>query len=168
MFYSNVLVENKRGENTMSDIVSNIIPIVLLICFGHFIRYKDMLTEDVIKGIRKIVIDISLPAILFITYVNMEIRKEYFVIMIATVFLLFAFYFFVAIRLTVILVVGYLFKFFVIDKIITPDKLFNYAYFTFLILPIPFSLPIFVSQYGTKEDTELSIMKLYYQQLYVL
>ncbi|KGN02634.1 hypothetical protein Z969_03855 [Clostridium novyi A str. 4570] len=115
----------------MSDIVSNIIPIVLLICFGHFIRYKDMLTEDVIKGIRKIVIDISLPAILFITFVNMEIRKEYFVIMIATVFLLVAFYFFVAIRLTVILVVGYLFKFFVIDKIITPDKLFNYAYFTF-------------------------------------
>lgn len=288
----------------MSDIVSNVIPIVLLICFGYFIRLKEMLTEDIMNGIKKIVIDISLPAILFITFINMEIRKEHFVIMIVTVFLLFTFYFvgelinkikcihnplipfitsgfcfgllgiplfgtvfgtdnlgkisifgvghevfiwfiyfnllkmkftkeklsckvilefftsplllsiilgvvfnlfgfsiyfkenallrgvfqtikyisnlgtplilmiigydlklnkkyikksfiFVAIRLTVILLVGYLFKFLVIDKIITPDKLFNYAYFTFLILPIPFSLPIFVSKYGTKEDTEL-------------
>lgn len=31
MFYSDILVKNKRGENTMSDIVSNVIPIVLLL-----------------------------------------------------------------------------------------------------------------------------------------
>lgn len=43
----------------------------------------------------------------------------------------------------VILVVGYLIKFLIIDKLIVEDSIFNYAYFTFLILPLPFSLPIF-------------------------
>lgn len=43
----------------------------------------------------------------------------------------------------IILGVGYLIKFFIIDKLIVGDKIFNYAHFTFLILPLPFSLPIF-------------------------
>ena len=50
---------------------------------------------------------------------------------------------FVTIRMIVILVVGYLIKFLIIDKLIVEDRIFNYAYFTFLILPLPFSLPIF-------------------------
>nr|WP_307905883.1 hypothetical protein [Clostridium botulinum] len=59
------------------------------------------------------------------------------------------------IRMSIILSIGYVFKFLILDKIITLDVMFNYAYFTFLILPIPFSLPIFVSEYGTNEDKEL-------------
>ncbi|GAA0089068.1 hypothetical protein UT300008_18640 [Clostridium perfringens] len=43
----------------------------------------------------------------------------------------------------IILGVGYLIKFFIIDKLIVENKIFNYAHFTFLILPLPFSLPIF-------------------------
>ncbi|KGM95409.1 malate permease [Clostridium botulinum] len=288
----------------MSDIVSHVIPIILLIALGYFIKCKQILNESMLEGMKKIVLNISLPAILFITFINMDIEKEHFLIMVLTLALLCVFYFvgeiinkikflehplnpfiatgfcfgllgiplfgtvfgtenlgkisifgvgheifiwfvyynlvkikltheklsfkvildfftsplllsiilgvvfnllgvgayfkvnpllkgvfttiqyianlgtplilmiigydlrfnkkymkqsviFVIIRMSIILSIGYVFKFLILDKIITLDVMFNYAYFTFLILPIPFSLPIFVSEYGTNEDKEL-------------
>ncbi|AEB74980.1 AEC family transporter [Clostridium botulinum] len=288
----------------MSDIVSHVIPIILLIALGYFIKCKQILDESMLEGMKKIVLNISLPAILFITFINMDIKKEHFLIMFLTLALLCVFYFvgevvnkikflshplnpfistgfcfgllgiplfgtvfgtenlgkisifgvgheifiwfvyynlvkikltheklsfkvvldfftsplllsiilgvlfnllgfgecfkvnpllkgifttiqyisnlgtpliliiigydlkfnkkymkqsiiFVITRMIIILAIGYGFKFLVLDKIIASDTMFNYAYFTFLILPIPFSLPIFVSEYGTNEDKEL-------------
>lgn len=62
---------------------------------------------------------------------------------------------FIIIRYIIIFTLGYIFKYLFIDHIILQDPLFNYAYFTFLILPIPFSLAIFVSEYSTLEHSEL-------------
>lgn len=63
---------------------------------------------------------------------------------------------FVAIRLATMLIVGYIFKYLVLDRFITGDKYFDYAYLTFLILPPPMSLPIFAEKYGNKEYGELT------------
>lgn len=54
---------------------------------------------------------------------------------------------FVITRMAIILIVGYLIKFLTIDTLIIGDTLFNYAYFTFLILQLPFSLPIFAGKH---------------------
>lgn len=276
----------------MTGVMSNVVPIILLILFGYIIRIKGLLKAETMIGIKKLVLDISLPAILFSTFLNMNFEKGYFLVILisfamlcvffligffinkfkalyhpmnpfvssafcfgllgiplfGTVFgsenlgkisilgvgnelfcwlvyyntlelrfndkkfsihilkelfkspllisifvgmifnilgfaelfrtnaLLIGFYStiqyianlgtplilliigftlrfnkeytkksikFVTIRMIVILVVGYLIKFLIIDKLIVEDRIFNYAYFTFLILPLPFSLPIF-------------------------
>lgn len=289
----------------MGEIVSKVIPIILLISLGYFIQVKEIMKQSTIDEMKKVVINISLPAILFMTFLSMELKKEYFLIIIATFILLgifclvgvslnrikiiahplnpfissgFAFgllgiplyatvfgaenlgkisifgvgheffmwfvYFtalkirfkntkfsmgdvkgflkspiilsiifgvvfnilgfeilfekstllkgiygtlrylanlatpliliiigfglkfnkeymkqsfrFLILRMGVILTVGYIFKYMVIDRIIAPEPLFNYAYFTFLILPPAFSLPIFVGEYSTNEYKEIA------------
>lgn len=60
------------------------------------------------------------------------------------------------IRIITILTIGYIFKIFIINKIITNDPLFDYAYFTFLILPPPYSLSIFVGKYANREYSEIA------------
>ncbi|MCY6485838.1 AEC family transporter [Clostridium aestuarii] len=289
----------------MNEIISKVIPIILLIFFGYVIQYKELLKQSTVNEIKKLVINAFLPCVLFITFINMKFKKDYFLIIVIIFILLLVFYFigailnkisfishpltpfittgfcfgllgiplyetvfgaenlekisvlgvghelfiwivffnilrikfknekfsldiikgiikspiilsiifgitfniiggtvwfhnnmflkgiyttmkylanlatpliliiigfglklkkkymkqsikFILIRMLVIFTVGYTFKYLFIDSIIPADDLFNYAYFTFLILPFPFSLPIFVGEYSTKEITELS------------
>ncbi len=90
--------------------------------------------------------NLATPLILIIIGFGLKFNKRYMVLSIR----------FVAIRLAVILIIGYIFKVLLIDRIITPDPLFNYAYFTFLILPPAFSSAIFIGEYSTKEHKELA------------
>lgn len=287
----------------MNGVFSNLIPVILLIIFGYLIRKKEAIKPSTITDIKKIIINVSLPAILFVTFIDMNFKKEYFVVMAVIFIMLYIFYFvgvlankikflnhpltpfaatcfcfglfglslygtvfgmenldkitvfgaghelfiwliyyntlkfkfqdekislkllkgvvkspllisvfvgisfnllgfgvyfkevqalkgvyttikyladignpliliiigydlrfdkkymkqsakFVIMRLIIILSIGYALKFLVIDKLIQPEPLFDYAYFTFLISPLPFSLPIFVSEY-CEEYTEL-------------
>lgn len=62
---------------------------------------------------------------------------------------------FIGLRLAVMLTVGYTFKFLILDRILPDDRYFEYAYFTFLILPPPMSLPIFTEQFSGKELGEV-------------
>lgn len=280
----------------MTGVMSNVVPIILLILFGYIIRIKGILNEETMIGIKKLVLDISLPAILFSTFLNMNFEKGYFLVIIISFAMLCLFFLigflinkikplyhpmnpfvssafcfgllgiplfgtvfgsenlgkisilgvgnelfcwliyynfldfkfnnkkfsvhllkelfkspllismsigiifnlfgfaelfktnsflvgvyttiqyianlgtplilfiigftlkfnkeytkksikFVLIRTLIILVIGYLIKFLIIDKLIVEDTIFNYAYFTFLILPLPFSLPIFAGKH---------------------
>lgn len=63
---------------------------------------------------------------------------------------------FLLIRMILVFMIGYSFKMLLIDRILPPDPIFNYAYFTFLILPPPLSLPIFMGTYSTREHEELA------------
>ncbi len=289
----------------MGEIVSKVIPIILLISLGYLIQAKGIVKQSTIDEMKKVVINISLPAILFMTFLSMELKKEYFLVIITIfimlgvfclvggslnriegiahplnpfitsgfafgllgvplystvfgaenlgkfsilgvgheVFMWFAYFTalkirfkntkfsigdiegflkspiilsiilgvtfnilsfeiwfqessllkglygtlkylanlatpliliiigfglkfnkeymkqslrFLIVRMGVILTVGYIFKYMLIDRIITPEPLFNYAYFTFLILPPAFSLPIFVGEYSTDEHKEIA------------
>ncbi|SDZ22621.1 hypothetical protein SAMN05660462_02290 [Proteiniborus ethanoligenes] len=289
----------------MTDIAAKIIPILLLISLGCFFRYKNTFKQTTIDEVKKLVIDIAFSAVLFITFLNMELRKEYFLVSIIIFLMLTLFYFagimlnmiklikhslipffssgfafgflgiplfstifgvenlgklsilgigheffiwllfytllkiklgnqkfsvetgiqifkspviisitlgiilnltglgtsihynpiakglyttieylsnlstpliliiigyglrfnkkymkqsvlFIMIRFIVILSIGYFMKIFVINKIVAPDLMFDYAYFTFLILPSPLTLPIFVGASSTQEYEELA------------
>lgn len=289
----------------MTDIAAKIIPILLLISLGCFFRYKNTFKQTTIDEVKKLVIDIAFSAVLFITFLNMELRKEYFLVSIIIFLMLTLFYFagiilnmiklikhslipffssgfafgflgiplfstifgvenlgklsilgigheffiwllfytllkiklgnqkfsvetgiqifkspviisitlgiilnltglgtsihynpiakglyttieylsnlstpliliiigyglrfnkkymkqsvlFIMIRFIVILSIGYFTKIFVINKIVAPDLMFDYAYFTFLILPSPLTLPIFVGASSTQEYEELA------------
>lgn len=280
----------------MTGVMSNVVPIILLILLGYIIRIKGLLKEETMTGIKKLVLDISLPAILFSTFLNMDFEKGYLSVIFISFIILCIFFLigslinkikplyhpmnpfissafcfgllgvplfgtvfgvenlgkisilgagnelfcwlvyynaleirfnekkfsihllkelfkspllvgmfigilfnllgfgelfktsallagvyttiqyvanlgtplilliigftlkfnkeytkqsikFVITRMAIILVVGYLIKFLIIDNLIINDTLFNYAYFTFLILPLPFSLPIFAGKH---------------------
>ncbi|GEM02353.1 hypothetical protein SAMN05421839_13013 [Halolactibacillus halophilus] len=62
----------------------------------------------------------------------------------------------VILRLTVMLSIGYLFKILVFNNIVESSPLFNFAYFTLLILPPPYSSMVFIGEY--ESDENLSIL----------
>ena len=89
---------------------------------------------------------LSTPFILIIIGYGLKINKKY--LKQSSVI--------VAIRLVVMLGIGYVYKFFIINQIIGFDKIFDYAYFTFLILPPLLSMPLFVGLNSTPENEELA------------
>ncbi len=60
--------------------------------------------------------------------------------------------YFVVLRILVTLGLGLSIKFLIIDSIYETSHIFNLAYFTYLILPPPFTLAIFVSEYSSEEN----------------
>ena len=289
----------------LSDVISNTLPIIFLISFGLLIQRKNILKQSTIIDIKKIVMNISLPAVLFITFINMDFKKEYYLIILCIVLLMIIMYFtgvmlnmfkrihnplnpfmstgfsfgllgvplygtvfgienlgkisvigvghelfmwfifftllkikfnnekfststiiemlkspliigvvlgivlnitgfksfiyeigilkgifitiqymaniatpliliivgydlkinkkylrrsirIVILRIMVVFIIGYAFKFLVLDALIKNDTLFDYAYFTFLILPPPFSTPIFMDKYNSYEYRDLA------------
>jgi len=62
----------------------------------------------------------------------------------------------VLLRYLNVFVLGYLLKFFVLDAVLPNNLFFDYAYFTFLILPPPFSLSIFVGRYSEPYEQQLT------------
>ncbi|MBB6216159.1 hypothetical protein HNQ80_002258 [Anaerosolibacter carboniphilus] len=289
----------------MADIVAKIIPILLLIAFGRYLSYKHILSQSTIDEIKKVVMDVALSSVLFLAFINMELKAEYFLLCLLIFVLLCILYSigvglnrlkglrhplipfiitgnafgllgitlfgtvfgnenigklsilgvgheffiwfvfitlmrmklknerlsmdiakemikspliisvvlgvvlnimglgvwiqeysftkglyttlqylsnlatpliliivgyglkfdkkymrqsiqFVLLRSISILIIGYVFKFFIMDRLVMTDVMFDYAYFTFLILPPPLSLSIFVGNYSTKEHEELT------------
>lgn len=78
----------------MTNFISKIIPILLLISLGSFFRYKKIIQQNTVNEIKKIVIDVAFSAVLFITFLNMELKREYFLVSLAVFLLLFIFYIF--------------------------------------------------------------------------
>ena len=62
------------------QILNQVLPILLLISLGYWIRHKDFLTEAGIEELRKLVVNLALPAVLFISFLNVELKAAYFVI----------------------------------------------------------------------------------------
>ncbi len=289
----------------MSEILSKTLPILFLIFFGYLLQKRKFISENAIDDLNKIVIQVSLPSVLFVTFLNMSIGREHFFLVMITVVLLVSFYLsgtllnkikriahplipfmvtgyafgllgvplfgtvfgienldrisilgvgheffmwfgylvvlkaklggerfsyesiknffktpiiisivlgvlfnligvdpffqqnivlkgiyttieylsnlatpliliiigfglkfnrrymkqsavFIILRLLVAFTIGYSIKYMVIDRFVSPDPIFDYAYFTTLILPPPFSLPIFVGEYSSEENKELA------------
>jgi hypothetical protein len=62
------------------QILNQILPIVFLIFLGIWIRYKNFLTNSTIDALRKIVVNFSLPAVLLLSFLSIELRWTYFII----------------------------------------------------------------------------------------
>jgi predicted permease len=105
---------------------------------------SNFLLNGIYSAIRYIA-DISIPFILIVIGYMLRFNKAY--LRKSAVLTL--------VRYAVMLLVGYAFKFLVIDRFIRQSDIFNYAYFTFLILPAPYSLSVLLDPYFADEDKEL-------------
>ena len=75
----------------MAAVLLNVIPILLLIAFGFLIQRKQWLQTSTVDEIKKGVTNVALPAVLFQTFINMDLKKEYFWVMVMSFILMLTF-----------------------------------------------------------------------------
>jgi predicted permease len=61
-------------------ILNQALPILILIAIGYWTRHRNFLAETTIDELRKIVVNLALPAVLFISFLGIELKPSYFVI----------------------------------------------------------------------------------------
>lgn len=62
------------------QIINRVLPIVLLLALGYGIRTRRFLSQSTVDELRKFVVNIALPAVLFISFLQIELKSAYFVI----------------------------------------------------------------------------------------
>ncbi|GMQ57366.1 auxin efflux carrier [Vallitalea sediminicola] len=123
------------------ELISKVMPILILFFIGFLIRKTDFLSKETIDGIKKIVIDMALPAVLFIAFVNIELKKEYVGLIFSIMFLC-----------ILMLFIGFLLN--KIPKISNPVLPFIMSGFTFGLLGIP----LYVTVFGEANLPSMAIM----------
>ncbi len=63
-----------------SSVVFKIMPVVLLIAFGAALKKRNFLSKEAVAGMKKLVLNFSLPCLIFLTFLRSDIKPEYFVI----------------------------------------------------------------------------------------
>lgn len=64
----------------MIQILNQILPILFLISLGFWIRRNDFLSDKTIDELRKVVVNIALPAVLFVSFLSIELKSAYFIV----------------------------------------------------------------------------------------
>ena len=63
--------------SSILQILCQIIPILLILFLGYLLRAKNFLSEKTIEESKKLVVNITLPCLLFISFLNIEIKFSY-------------------------------------------------------------------------------------------
>ena len=63
--------------NNILQILCQIIPILLILFLGHLLRAKNFFSDKTIEESKKLVINITLPCLLFISFLGIEIKFSY-------------------------------------------------------------------------------------------
>ncbi len=58
-------------------IVNRVLPILLLIGLGYWIRQRRFLSDSAIDDLRKIAVNIALPSVLFVSFLNIKLEPAY-------------------------------------------------------------------------------------------
>lgn len=63
-----------------TQIINRVLPILFLIFLGYWIRRRNFLAESTIEDLRKIAVNLALPAVLFTSFLQIQLKSAYFVI----------------------------------------------------------------------------------------
>ncbi len=152
--YITLLRFKYTGERFSLETLKNFIrsPIILAVVLGLLLNsfnvayvFKEWIIFRGIYSVINYLSMIATPLILITIGYGMVFNKKYFKTSLK----------FVLLRYVILFTVGYLLKITLLNLWIK-DIYFDYAFFTFLILPPPFSLPVFISEYASDEDVELA------------
>lgn len=67
---------------TLAETLTGVIPIVALIALGMLLRRIDLLDDTVVDGLKRLIVSVVLPAVLFTAFLTMEFRAEYLAIIV--------------------------------------------------------------------------------------
>lgn len=125
------------------QIINRVLPILLLLSLGYWIRSRKFLNPATIEDLRKFVVNMTLPAVLFISFLTIELKSAYFVI--------FGFTFLLCILL------------FFYGKWIKNRLQINHEYFPFLTTGFEYGMlgiSLFGSAYGLSKIGYIAIVDL--------
>lgn len=125
----------------MTEAITRIIPIILLMIIGIMIQVKNLADNDTMDKLKKGIITLALPALLFMAFMNMELRAEYLVMSAIFIATLYLFYF--------------------IGTLINKIKAISHPILPFLMTGFAFGLlgiPLFGGVYGYENLDGLSIL----------
>lgn len=125
----------------MTLVLLKIAPVLLLIGLGVWLRWKQFVSPLGIQAIKKIVMDIALPALLFVTFLQTELKSE--------VFLLSAVVF---VASSITFGMGFVLR--KIQRISNP--FYPSLFATYLTGPIGF--PLFIAYFGSENFYRLAIL----------
>lgn len=63
-----------------TQILNRVLPIVLLILLGSWLRRREFLSAGTIDDLRKLVVNLALPSVLFVTFLQIELKLTYLVV----------------------------------------------------------------------------------------
>jgi predicted permease len=129
-------------EQTLK-IINQVFPIILLLLLGIWIQRKQFLADTTIEELRKIVVTFALPAILFTSFLNIEMKWHYAVIF-GIVFLLCILLFF-------------------LGKYIGRKFAAQYSYFPYLITGFEYGMlgvSLFGAAYGLEKIGYIAVVDL--------
>jgi predicted permease len=66
------------------QILNQVLPILFLISLGYWINRKDFLSKTTVDELRKIVVNFALPAVIFVSFLKVELKPSYFIIFAVT------------------------------------------------------------------------------------
>jgi malate permease and related proteins len=61
-------------------IINRVLPILFLIILGYWIRQRKFLAESTIEDLRKMAVNLALPAVLFLSFLEIELKSTYIVV----------------------------------------------------------------------------------------
>ena len=62
------------------QILNQVLPILFLISLGYWTGRKNFLSETTMDDLRKIVVNLALPAVIFVSFLQVELRSSYFIL----------------------------------------------------------------------------------------
>lgn len=125
------------------DILNRVLPILLLLLLGYWIRRTRFLSDDLVDGLRKIVVYLALPAVLFLSFLQVELQPSFLVV------------FFVVFFLCVLL--------YVLGWLLRPQLAPGQTYFPFLTTGFEYGMlgiSLFASAYGLENIGYIAVIDL--------
>ena len=65
-------------QTQLVEIINRIIPIIVLILVGKWFQVRNFIQESSILDIKKLVVNVALPAVLFLSFLTVDFQLEYF------------------------------------------------------------------------------------------
>jgi len=72
--------DNKTNMEQAIQILNQVLPILFLISLGYWINRRSFLSATAVDELRKIVVNLALPAVIFVSFLNIELKASYFII----------------------------------------------------------------------------------------
>jgi hypothetical protein len=129
--------------NQTIQIINRVLPIVLLLFLGNIMRRRRLLSEQTIDELRSLVVNFALPSVLFVAFVQMELKAAY----------LFVFVLVFLIMVIMFALGGWIQKWFKIE----------HGYFRFLLTGFEYGMlgvSLFGSAYGLEKIGYIAVVDL--------
>ncbi|MFN2159071.1 MAG: AEC family transporter [Anaerolineales bacterium] len=127
----------------MSEIINRVLPIVLLISLGYLLRRKRFISDKGIDDLRKLIVNLALPAVLFLSFLQIELEVK------------FLFFIVLTFSLCVIL--------YGLGKLLEPHFGADHEYFPFLMTGFEYGMlgiSLYGSAYGLDKIGHIAIVDL--------